>query len=658
LLPSEERGYDTAGNRLTPADGKADAGAMAATAEAEVSKATMPAVTAGEVVVDVGASGADPDLNELSNETLLPISGMVRLSNRELEIVDHPAFQRLFEIFQLGQTNLVYRGATHMRGEHAIGSVQVVTMMADATRRNAAREPVDNHENWQPGEALSDEEVAFARLGALLHDIGHLPAGHTLEDELGLLGRHDGDERIEMILDRTQWHECTYPPLRGLIDQRYAADARAASWVEGDGAEITASDLFILLISSDHKETTATLPSGFRVGVCRDLIGNTICADLLDYLHRDWLHLGKPRYFDPRLLEYLEILTCNRPGIGREDRLVINLKGTPRPRPDAVTAILDLLESRYQLFEIALFHRVKLAAASMLERVIAEYRDTFPDAKAQDKALADLTTKLLECSDAEMLRLFEQELLKRRNKSNAERVSGALDLVRRLRVRKLHRELHILYEDDIGGPEPASVVAHRFSGNPHPAERARLEVRRAANDRLKAIRTLENDFGLDPGDIVMYCPALEMSTKIAKVGIYAKGVVDSLAALDERNHSISGGHLKAQQERFRRLWRISFSIDESAYHRLEEGGMLDPLREAIKQAVLWVPISHDASARNAVRRIAEDVAGKPSSPWSGYRVVEPALNRERPDVEYPGGAPSISSFMGTKPKTARSSRRS
>jgi len=32
--------------------------------------------------------------------------------------------------------------------------------------------------------------------------------------------------------------------------------------------------------------------------VCRDIVGNTICADFLDYLHRDWYHLGKPLYFD------------------------------------------------------------------------------------------------------------------------------------------------------------------------------------------------------------------------------------------------------------------------------------------------------------------------------------------------------------------------
>src|SRR4051812_37455810 len=77
----------------------------------------FPAATNGQV-----DSQADP--NSLLEETLLPVQGMVRLSEREMEIVDHPAFQRLFEIFQLGQTQLVYRGATHTRGQHAVGCVQ------------------------------------------------------------------------------------------------------------------------------------------------------------------------------------------------------------------------------------------------------------------------------------------------------------------------------------------------------------------------------------------------------------------------------------------------------------------------------------------------------------------------------------------------------
>jgi uncharacterized protein len=610
----------------------------------------------GDLVVDVEHAVSR---NELVAETLLPVCGLVRLTAREVAIVDHPAFQRLFEIFQLGQTHLVYRGATHMRGEHAVGCVHMVTMMIDATRRNASRGSVTPSEHWQRASQMSDTEVAFARLGALLHDIGHLPAGHTLEDELGLLARHDGDERIDMILDRTDWHGRRYLSLRSVIDREYDEEAQDAGQRDADGRLLTPAELLVRLVSSDHKNAATTPGTNFRVGVCRDLIANTICADLLDYLHRDWLHLGKPRHFDPRLLDYLEIVTRTPPGGEREDRLVINLRGAPRPRTDAVTAILDLLESRYQLSEIALFHRVKLAATGMLERVVAEYCDTFPDQPARRGALEQLMPELLECSDTEMLNLFERKLLERRSEGETSRVDGAVDLARRLRVRKLYRDLQIFYEDDLGGPERATAIAGRFAGERDvPPAEERTARQRASENRLLTLRKLEHDFGLAPGELVMYCPSMHMNTKLAEVGIYIRGQVDSLARFDERNTRITGGHLAAQQLRFRRLWRISFAIKECAYAELEKTGLLRVLQKAIKELVLWTPESLDgADEPHDVREVAKDIAREvvrtQGSPWYGHDIIEPALNREQPGSEYVGGAPSISSCIDPRPPASQ-----
>ena len=59
------------------------------------------AVSLGDVLV--APKPAPEHRDELVKETLIPVSGMVRLSTRELEVIDHPAFQRLFEIYQLGQ---------------------------------------------------------------------------------------------------------------------------------------------------------------------------------------------------------------------------------------------------------------------------------------------------------------------------------------------------------------------------------------------------------------------------------------------------------------------------------------------------------------------------------------------------------------------------
>lgn len=592
----------------------------------------------------------------LDHETLLPVSGTVRFSTREARIINHPAFQRLFGIYQLGQTHVVYRGATHTRGEHAVGTLSAAADMIGAIARNSGDASAPTSEHWERGPALTFSEVAFVRLAALLHDVGHLPAGHTLEDELGLLPPHDSRKRISQILRRADWFGKTHTPLLEVIDSEYAPEAAEADLRDPDnGSPRTASEILMLLIAKDPPKLDPIAQSRFRVGVCRDLVGNTICADLLDYLHRDWLHIGKPRHFDPRLLDYLEIRTRLDPATSHpQHRLVINLRGGSRPRPDAVSGILELLESRYQLSEIALFHRVKLSAAGMLERAIAEYRDSFPIASEQDEALVRLVPDLLEVSDGEMLKLLEDRLNKRRELVKGDtqsRIKGAIDLLQRLQIRDLHKDLRIFYEDDVNGHARAELIANRFAGDPTVTSKplsaeAVTERRRAAKERLLALRRLEADFGLPTGSIVMYCPDIKMTMKIAEVGIYVDDLVDTLANLDRGDPRISGGHLTAQQVRFRRLWRIAFAIEARARDRLVQGDLLSSLVEVIRRAVLRITPEDGGTYVRAMEAVAKLMIVNRASPFYGRTLVDPSLNRAQATLFYPGGVPSLASFIG------------
>jgi HD superfamily phosphohydrolase len=84
--------------------------------------------------------------------------------------------------------------------------------------------------------------------------------------------------------------------LREVIDREYAAAAEAT------GLGLTASEVLLELVSKsrlgsweDHEGSRrhpVRSTSRFRINVCRDIVGNTVCADLLDYLQRDWHHLG------------------------------------------------------------------------------------------------------------------------------------------------------------------------------------------------------------------------------------------------------------------------------------------------------------------------------------------------------------------------------
>ncbi len=158
---------------------------------------------------DVSQSKLKKDIkksNEFSRieerqEFFMPISGFIWLYPEEVEVVNHPIFQRLGYVYQLGQTCLVYRGATHKRLEHVLGTVHMVHRMISAvayTRKKSIRK------KEKTAAPIETKEDRFIRLGALLHDIGHLAAGHTIEDELCLIGKHDHDERLDLVLNNTE----------------------------------------------------------------------------------------------------------------------------------------------------------------------------------------------------------------------------------------------------------------------------------------------------------------------------------------------------------------------------------------------------------------------------------------------------------------------
>lgn len=142
----------------------------------KVAQATTPSPVVGSIPT--------PAI-ERRQEFFIPLSGFVWLNPQEVQVVDHPAFQRLGRIYQLGQVHLVYRGATHKRMEHALGALHMVQRMIGAIDRTSSEaKERSGEQNYAFGVPLNKNEKRFVRLGALLHDIGHIAAGHTVEDEL------------------------------------------------------------------------------------------------------------------------------------------------------------------------------------------------------------------------------------------------------------------------------------------------------------------------------------------------------------------------------------------------------------------------------------------------------------------------------------------
>lgn len=107
-----------------------------------------------------------------------PVYGFIRFPEKELmELIDHPWFQRLRQIKQMGLAHLVYPGATHSRFHHSLGACH---LMGKALQELQGK-----------GVDIDPEEVLAARMAILLHDIGHGPFSHALEDSLVSGIRHE-----------------------------------------------------------------------------------------------------------------------------------------------------------------------------------------------------------------------------------------------------------------------------------------------------------------------------------------------------------------------------------------------------------------------------------------------------------------------------------
>jgi HD superfamily phosphohydrolase len=100
-----------------------------------------------------------------------PVYGFIKIPNDLIyDIIQHPYFQRLRRIKQLGLSDFVYPGALHTRFSHALGAMHLMTKALDTLR--------------QKGHMIFDAEYEAAQIAILLHDIGHGPFSHTLEFSL------------------------------------------------------------------------------------------------------------------------------------------------------------------------------------------------------------------------------------------------------------------------------------------------------------------------------------------------------------------------------------------------------------------------------------------------------------------------------------------
>lgn len=312
--------------------------------------------------------GLSPDLLEPAKVITDPIHGDVFVNVLEAQLLDSPPMQRLRRVRQLGTTHLVYPAATHSRFSHALGALRAAQDLLDAVagNRTGPRHTPDLLDEWAKSGSLPDETpvlegrfaeaTVLARLGALLHDFCHVPLGHTIEDDLNVLVAHDGNvARFERLWSRIE------EPTRRPIE-------RGAS--RFPDATLSLLDELSLLILSKLKRNSVVSSYPF-VG---DIVGNTICADLIDYLRRDHWFTGLPIALGHRFVNDFYVMDSRHKHFPK--RMVVRIARDGHLRADVVTELVKYLRYRYELTERVLTHHAKVAADAMISKLLEMWSDS------------------------------------------------------------------------------------------------------------------------------------------------------------------------------------------------------------------------------------------------------------------------------------------
>lgn len=242
-----------------------------------------------------------------------PVHGFITINDPLIfAIIQHPFFQRLRRIQQMALAHLVYPGAVHTRMHHSLGAYHLMSMAIAALR--------------DKGIEITNEEAQAAKAAILLHDIGHGPYSHALENIL-LKGVHHEDMSLLIMKELNQENEVA---LNGKLN------------------------LAIQIFTNQY-------PKKFL----HQLISGQLDVDRLDYLSRDSFFTG----VSEGVVGYeriLKMLTVHN------NELVVEEKG--------INSVEKFLMSRRLMYWQVYCHKTVLASENMLVKIIERAQRLFKTA--------------------------------------------------------------------------------------------------------------------------------------------------------------------------------------------------------------------------------------------------------------------------------------
>ena len=232
-----------------------------------------------------------------------PVFGFIKLKRGLLyDIVQHPLFQRLTRINQLGLASVVYPGARHTRFQHSLGAFYLMT--------EAVKSLIEK------GVYIFDSEAEAVQAAILMHDIGHGPFSHVLENTL-ISGISHEDISLMMM-------ECINQDMKGQLS------------------------LAISIFKDEYPNK-----------IFHQLISSQLDMDRLDYLRRDSFYTGVTEGIigSDRIIKMLNV---------KDDRLVVDSKG--------IYSIENYLTSRRLMYWQVYLHKTAVGYEKILVNALMRAR--------------------------------------------------------------------------------------------------------------------------------------------------------------------------------------------------------------------------------------------------------------------------------------------
>jgi HD superfamily phosphohydrolase len=472
------------------------------------------------------------DKYEFQDEVL----GLEYLSELEKDIVDSPEYQRLFRTSQLGYVDLVYQCANHTRGIHSIGVCFWAKKLIRTLNQNSHLYP----KSWkQPtiGQAESVLIAAGALLhdishGPFAHDIekktheiyreGIVDEEHRIKIKSGYgpYEKHDDyasnpilyitllDPTLSVVARILRHHSPAFWALlqhdakshEHLLD--FVEAVKTAKWANIE-TEILPNLLFHLLafekVDAALRSHEITVATGFEAHSVRqwglgpeqywellhrlwyqpfrhDIIGDTLSADLLDYLHRDLRRLGMPKGLDLKMLDSYVMVLVSADGILHQEdepltkqmslipnnpryRCAIDLNDPKRGtiRMERLNDLFRLLDLRHEIHEKAVFHRVVQSAIAMTSRALLRLPPKSKPTLRQMYGLEPGLSPALCGEDRFLQYLIEGAKKQEEYRGNEELITQSIP--QKLAERRLYRPLLVVPGDRV--PELLSNLGHQ-----------------------------------------------------------------------------------------------------------------------------------------------------------------------------------------------------